>query len=280
VDGQGHLVLALCALSKAEVAAKVTTEKEREALAKRPEKDWIHAVSDLITRRGFLHGYHEVRFKLPNIPGPGFCFWFPSTDGQATEIDVIEQTLYHKGALVDYKASTIHWYPGGYKPENRQYLSCQFMRTKTGKAAAAQLADKINAQEAGQPRNPMTPRVIDNSTAAYCARCTPSRTTVSAGTTGSSTRSPSCGRRRSTRSTTTATRSARSSPAISKVSEPAIFSLRCMDSLEKLGQSPARNNPKDTPAKVLVDYYRVLPAREKWKGAITPAPHRRGFTHA
>jgi hypothetical protein len=98
VDGKGHLVLAMCAYSKSKLLQKLKEQKQRE-IAKTPfrgqkrqikkltkqierlfinKKNYIPATSHLKTGVNFLYGYHEIRFKLPNIPGPGLTFWFPA----------------------------------------------------------------------------------------------------------------------------------------------------------------------------------------------------------
>jgi hypothetical protein len=88
----------MCAYSKSKLLQKLKEQKQRE-IAKTPfrgqkrqikkltkqierlfinKKNYIPATSHLKTGVNFLYGYHEIRFKLPNIPGPGLTFWFPA----------------------------------------------------------------------------------------------------------------------------------------------------------------------------------------------------------
>jgi len=134
-DGEGHLVLALCAYPKEKVIALVKTQAEKDALLSPEEKrQYIPTVPHIHTRDSFLYGYHEVRFKLPLVAGPGLFMCFIGHDVGEVEIDVIEQCLYSRGKIVDYKASTVHWWtryldPGtGIYEKGHNYLGYQFQR--------------------------------------------------------------------------------------------------------------------------------------------------------
>ncbi|NLF16343.1 MAG: glycoside hydrolase family 16 protein, partial [Lentisphaerae bacterium] len=88
---------------------------------------------------------------------------------RTTEIDIFEGTLYARGSKVDYKSSTIHFYPGGWKdrselPKVHNYLS--FQRTRpagfTAEDMQALLGDVIlNRRDFRY--DPANPRLIDNS---------------------------------------------------------------------------------------------------------------------
>lgn len=263
VDGDGHLALTMCALTKAELASRVTTKKEKEAVAELPDDAWTPAMSHLITQRTFRYGYHEVRFKLPLVPGPGFCFWFIIHQGQATEIDVLEQTLYHGGALVDYKSSTLHWYPDGYQPENRQSVSYQFARPQGDENAVARTDATSAAGQVDPSYKPDPPHLTDKSTQRLIRKTYSVKDTffhwddeqfhtVALLWTPTKYSFYYDGYKVCTYEV-----------GLSDAPEPAILDLRCMDSLETLGQSQDRSDPRKTPARVLVDYYRVYEAVKK-----------------
>ena len=85
----------LGAYPKAKVLELVKTQGEKDKLLSEEKRDHIPTVSQIMTKDAFLYGYHELRFKLPLIPGPGLFLVFFGNKGTVdeVEIDVIEQQL-------------------------------------------------------------------------------------------------------------------------------------------------------------------------------------------
>lgn len=127
VDGKGHLVLAMCALPKSKVRQELNTQEQIDKLEENEEAS-VPTTSHLRTNVDFLYGYHEIRFKLPNIPGPGLTFWFSAGKkgpGEA-EIDVLEGCLYNKREkFCDYKSSSIHWYSQNPEQLHKDRANCR-----------------------------------------------------------------------------------------------------------------------------------------------------------
>lgn len=123
LDGQGHLIMSLYTLPKADLPEDVA--------AKFAWQRWIPYSSMIRTRQEFTFGYHEVRLRMPIVPGAGAAVWMqsrgqtsrtPSPDPKVgAEIDLIEQTFFDKyGQPCDFKHATIHW--GGYG-DTHQWVS-------------------------------------------------------------------------------------------------------------------------------------------------------------
>lgn len=187
VDGSGHLALVMCVFPKEKVLGMLKIQKQKDDLLSNEKREYIPTLAHIKTKDSFLYGYHEVRFKLPLIKGPGLDFWFAGQTPENPEIDVLEQTLYNKkGKMVDYKSSTIHWYTHPFDAkqprESQNFLSYQFQRMendpeeikriaslgKEDRSNEADLADIVNMVLGGQnikitdPLNPYS--TFDTST--------------------------------------------------------------------------------------------------------------------
>ncbi len=172
LDGEGNLVVAMRALKRDEALPYAVDDAMRAAIAAVAEDQWISTTNSLVATTRFRYGYIEVRWKPATVAGPGFCVWFPYTyDGtpRTTEIDIFEGTLYARGSKVDYKSSTIHFYPGGWKERSeieRVHNYMSFQRTRpaefTTEDVQALLGDIILSRRDFR-YDPASPRLIDNS---------------------------------------------------------------------------------------------------------------------
>ncbi len=271
LDGEGHLVMSMCALPKEKVAKLVKSTRDIEAVDKLPAGKYICQTNQLLTKEKFLYGYHEVRFKLPLIAGPGFCFWFPGVSANSTEIDVIEQTLYHKGKVCDYKSSTIHWYTGDYKEANHNYLSNQYQRSNESKAANVELInDILMNQNIKLADSSKRIKFIDKSENGLIKQTSLSDNDHVRWDDSNWHTAALLWTKDSYSFYYDGEFICKYDKGIEHKPKDAILSLRCMAGLDDIIKSGKGESVKDTPAKILVDYYRVYKGGETGEVLMPP----------